>query len=36
VLIAKQHVGEEPGLLARDFALAEHAQARTAPDGNGH
>jgi multidrug efflux pump len=36
VLIAKQHVGEEPGVLARDFDLAEHLQARTVPDGNGH
>jgi multidrug efflux pump len=24
VLIARQHVGEEPGAIARDFALAEH------------
>jgi multidrug efflux pump len=30
VLIAKQHVGEEPGAIAQDFALAESAPA-TAP-----
>jgi multidrug efflux pump len=24
VLIAKQHVGEDPGAIARDFAHAEH------------
>ena len=35
VLIAKQHAGEEPGALARDFDLAEPAHAHTAPDGNG-
>jgi multidrug efflux pump len=27
VLLAKQHVGEEPGTLARDFAVADHAPA---------
>jgi multidrug efflux pump len=27
MLIAKQHVGEEPGAFARDFAPAEHAPA---------
>lgn len=32
VLIAKQHVGEEPGLLARDFALAETAHGGAAPE----
>jgi hypothetical protein len=25
VLLAKQHVGEEPGAIARDFAIAERA-----------
>jgi multidrug efflux pump len=36
VLLAKQHVGEEAGVLARDFDLAEHLQTRPVPDGNGH
>jgi multidrug efflux pump len=30
VLIAKQHVGEDPGVLARDFAQAEHTDATQA------
>jgi multidrug efflux pump len=35
VLIAKKHVGEEPGALARDFALADHSLAAVRPQGNG-